>query len=557
MLFSDSTSRINSQDARVHTRQMGEQGRFSREVLGLSVETNMRSAPPTVSPEDLTSTVMDLMTRENVGSVVVVDNDQPVGIITEKDLLQKVVSSGKDPDLTPAKDVMSEPLVTIDASRTIADALETLRRHSIRRLIITREGVLAGLTTERRLLEVAYGHYITKGPQPLQVVEGHELHRIRVVYVSTYPPRECGIASYTRHLVDAITTFCARAVTSPAVIAMNDRGGHYDYEIRVKSQIDANDIQSYEKAAHYINTSDVDVVNLQHEYGIFGGEWGEYVTRLLQKTEKPVVTTLHTVLEKPDSDARIVLQRILELSDSVVVMARAGIGILEQQYGGHSDRIRYVPHGCPNVPLIGTEMTKRSLGLKERVVVSTFGLLSRGKGIEYVIEALPQIVRENSSVLYLIIGETHPEVRKREGESYRQSLLDLVESLGLEKNVRFVNRFLSENELIRYLQATDVYVLPYPNREQISSGTLSYALSTGKAIVTTPFLHAEEVISDGAALECEFKDPNSIAKSVNALLKDDQIQQRFGKAAYEYSRAMIWPNVAMSYVNLFYHALGL
>jgi glycosyltransferase involved in cell wall biosynthesis len=166
-------------------------------------------------------------------------------------------------------------------------------------------------------------------------------------------------------------------------------------------------------------------------------------------------------------------------------------------------------------------------------------------------------VKEHPSILYLIIGETHPEVRKVEGESYRQLLLDLVESLGVEKNVRFVNRFLAENELIRYLQATDVYILPYPNREQISSGTLSYALSTGKAIVTTPFLQAEEVISNGAASECEFKDPGSIAESVNALLRDNQTHQRLGRAAYEYSRAMIWPNVAMSYVNVFYHALGL
>jgi glycosyltransferase involved in cell wall biosynthesis/predicted transcriptional regulator len=536
---------------------MDETGAFSKEVLSLSVETNMRSAPPTVSPTDTTSTIMDLMTKENVGSIVVVDNDQPVGIITEKDVLQKVIRLGKDLDLTLAKDIMSKPLVTIDAERTIGDALETLRRHSIRRLIITREGVLAGLTTERRLLEVAHSQYMMKSPSPLETLEGHELHKIRVAYVSTYPPRECGIAVYTNHLVDAISTFCARAVTSPAVIAMNDRGGLYDYEIRVKSQIDANDIQSYVKAAEYINASDVGVVNLQHEYGIFGGEWGEYVTDLLQRIEKPVVTTLHTVLEKPVPEAKRVLERILEHSEFVVVMAQAGIGILEQLYGGHADRIRYIPHGCPNVPYIGTAMTKRSLGLKERVVLSTFGLLSRGKGIEYVINALPQVVREHSSVLYLIIGETHPEVRKQEGESYRQLLLDLVESLGLEKNVRFVNRFLSENELIRYLQATDVYVLPYPNREQISSGTLSYALSTGKAIVTTPFLQAEEVISNGAALECEFKDPNSIAKSVNTLLKDDQIQQRFGKTAYEYSRAMIWPNVAMSYVNLFYHALGL
>ena len=536
---------------------MGETGAFTKEVLGLSVETNMRSEPPTVSPTDTTSTVVDLMTRENGGSVVVVENDQAVGIITEKDVLQKVIRPGKDLEVTLVKDVMSKPLVTIDAERTIADALEMLHKHNIRRLIITREGVLVGLTTERRLLEVVHGHYMMKGPQPLQIIDGHELHKIRVMYVSTYPPRECGIAAYTKHLVDAVSTFCARAVTSPAVIAINDRGGLYDYEIRVKSQIDANDIQSYEKAAQYINASGVDVVNLQHEYGIFGGECGDYVTDLLQRIEKPVVTTLHTILEKPTPDAKRVLERILEHSDSVVVMAQAGIGLLEQLYGGHADRIRYVPHGCPNVPYIGTAMTKISLGLKERVVLSTFGLLSRGKGIEYVINALPQVVREHPSVLYLIIGETHPEVRKREGESYRQLLLDLVESLGLEKNVRFVNRFLAENELIRYLQATDVYVLPYPSREQISSGTLSYALSTGRAIVTTPFLHAEEVIANGAALECEFKDPNSIAKSVNMLLKDDQIQQRFGRTAYEYSRAMIWPNVAMSYVNVFYHALGL
>ncbi len=536
---------------------MGESGSYLKEVLGLSVETNMRPEPPTVSPLDTTSIVMDLMTRENVGSIVVVENDQPVGIITEKDMLERVIKAGKNPELTLARDVMSKPLVTIDAERTIADALETMHRHNIRKLIVTKEGTLVGLTTERRLLEIAHGHYMMKALGSLETIDGHELHRIRVAYVSTYPPRECGIATYTKHLVDASSTFCARAVTSPAVIAVNDRGGHYDYEIRVKSQIDAVDIESYEKAAQYINASDIDVVNLQHEYGIFGGELGEYVTELLGRIEKPVVTTLHTLLEEPAPDAKTVLEQILEHSDFVVVMAKAGIEILEQHYGSHVDRIRYIPHGCPNVPFIGTGMTKRSLGLKDRVVLSTFGLLSRGKGIEYAIEALPQIVKEHPSILYLIIGETHPEVRKIEGESYRQLLLDMVESLGLEKNVRFVNRFLAENELIRYLQATDIYVLPYPNREQISSGTLSYALSTGRAIITTPFLQAEEVISNGAALKCEFKDPDSIAERVNMLLKDNQIQQRFGRTAYEYSRAMIWPNVAMSYVNVFYHALGL
>ena len=244
-------------------------------VLSLSVETNMRPAPPTVSALDVTSTVMDLMAKENVGSIVVVENSQPVGIVTEKDMLYRVLKAGKNLELTLVKDVMSKPLVTIDAERTIADALEAMHRHNIRRLIVTREGVLVGLTTERRLLEIAHGHYVMKSLGPLETTDDYEVRRIRVAYVSTYPPRECGIATYTKNLVDAISAFCTRVVTPPVVAAINDRGGHYNYEIRVKSQIDVNDIQSYEKVAQDINASDVDVVNLQHEYGIFGGEWGE------------------------------------------------------------------------------------------------------------------------------------------------------------------------------------------------------------------------------------------------------------------------------------------
>jgi len=536
---------------------MGETGSYLKGVLSLSVETNMRPAPPTVSALDVTSTVMDLMAKENVGSIVVVENSQPVGIVTEKDMLYRVLKAGKNLELTLVKDVMSKPLFTIDAERTIADALETMHRHNIRRLIVTKAGVLVGLTTERRLLEIAHGHYVMKSLGPLETTDDYEVHRIRVAYVSTYPPRECGIATYTKNLVDAISAFCTRVVKPPVIAAINDRGGHYNYEIRVKCQIDANDIQSYQKVAQEINASDVDVVNLQHEYGIFGGEWGEYVNEFLQTIEKPVITTLHTVLEEPVPHARKVMEGILEQSDFAIVMAKVGIGILEQLYGSYPDRIRHIPHGCPNVPYLGTTLAKRSLGLKDHVVLSTFGLLSRGKGIEYAIEALPQVLKDRPEILYLIIGETHPEVRKRKGEEYREFLLDLVESLGLEKNVRFVNRFLPENELINYLQASDIYVIPYPNREQISSGTLTYALSTGKAIVTTPFLHAEEAISKGAALECGFKDPDSIAGCVNTLLNDKQIHDRFSRAAYEYSRAMTWPSVAMRYVNVFYHALGL
>ena len=530
---------------------------YFKEILSLSVAANMRHAPPTVSPHEPASTVMDLMTRKNVGFVVVVENNQPVGVVTEKDMLQRALRFGKNLELTPVKDIMSKPPVTIEAEQTVADALELLHRHNIRRLIVTRQDAVVGVTTAKILLEIVQSQYEMKRHEPLETMTDHAARKIRVAYVSTYPPRECGIATYTEHLVEAVSWFCSGAVTSPVVVAVNDRGAHYDYEIRVRAQIDVNDIRSYERVAQYLNASDVDVVNLQHEYGIYGGEWGEYVTEFLHMIQKPVVTTLHTLLEEPVPDARKVLERILEHSDLVIVMAKVGMRILEQLYGRSADRIRYIPHGCPNVPYIGTAMMKKSLGLQNRAVLSTFGLLSRGKGIEYAIQALPEIQREHPEILYLIIGETHPEVRKHEGETYRQFLLDLVESLGVDKNVRFVNRFLTLNELINYLQATDVYVIPYPNREQISSGTLSYAMSTGRAIVTTPFLQAEEAISNRAALECKFKDPDSIAECVTTLLKDRQYRQGFRRTAYEYSRAMIWPNVAMRYVNAFYHTLGL
>jgi len=536
---------------------MSDANSYSKKILGLSVEAGMLPAP-TVSPVDVVSTVINLMIRENADSVVVLENNKPVGIVTERDVLQRVIQTGKNHELTSVIDIMSSnPLVTVEVDRTIGDALELLHRHNIRRVVVTREGTLVGISTERRLLEIVHSHYLLQSILPPKPVDDYDVHRIRIAYVSTYPPRECGIATYTKHLVDATSTFCARVVTSPVVVAINERGALYDYESRVKSQIEANVFDSYEKVARYLNASNVDVVNLQHEYGIYGGEWGEYVTGFLKSIQKPVVTTLHTVLEQPVPEAKHVLGQVLEHSDFVIVMAKVGIEILERSYDSYGDRIRHIPHGCPNVPYMETAMTKQNLGLQDRTVISTFGLLGRGKGIEYAIEALPMVVKERPEVLYLVIGETHPEIRKRQGEEYRQFLLNLVESLGLENNVRFVNRFLDENELINYLHATDVYVVPYPNRDQISSGTLTYALGTGKAIVTTPFLHAEEVISRGAAMKCNFQDSASITESVNLLLNDDRMRERFGRMAYDYSRSMIWPNVAMSYVNVFYHALGL
>ena len=534
---------------------MGALNSYSDALRRLPVASNMKPDPPQSTPESSISNVIEIMMREDIGAVVIVEESRPIGIITEKDILLRVVKAARDFEETLAKDVMTKPVFTIEAEQPISDALEMLRENNIRRLAITETGALVGLTTERRLLEVVNDQYRMNSLSRLTRVLPDESARLKVAYISTFPPRECGIATYTNDLVDAISRLYI--TQSPTIVAINERGGYYNYPSLVGFQIDREEIDSYIEAAEYINRSDIDIVNLQHEYGLFGGAWGEHILTFLERVEKPVVTTLHTVLPEPVPDAHRVLEGILRLSEHVTVMARVGIKILEEVYFTFGDKAQYIPHGCPNVPYVSSVPVKKGLGLEDRVVLSTFGLISRGKGIEYAIRALPPIVKAEPRVLYLVIGETHPEVRKHEGESYRQSLLDLVEDLGIDGNVRFVNRFLEKSELTSFLQATDVYILPYPNKDQISSGTLLYALSTGKAIVSTPFLHAEEVISEGAAMRCEFKDPESISDTVIHLLQFGDVHDKIERRAYQYSREMIWPNVGMRYVNLFYKTLGI
>jgi glycosyltransferase involved in cell wall biosynthesis/CBS domain-containing protein len=515
----------------------------------------MNSTPPVVSPFDSVSKAIDMLVSQNIGAVVTVEDRKPVGIITERDILERVLIPERDLETTLVRDVMSTPLITVESSLSIKDALKQLRENNIRRLVVTEESYLVGLTTERRLLEAAHSSYLMRIREGKNKAIYTSIEKPNVSFLSSFPPRECGIATYTSDLVDSISRL--QVLGPPIITAVNDKGGYYDYPSSVKLQIEREEIDSYKEAAKRINASGIDVVNLQHEFGLFGGVWGEYLIEFLENLNKPVITTLHTVFQEPTHDAGRVMKEIIELSRYVVVMARVGIKILEQLYDTFADKVRYIPHGCPNVPSVRSKTLKESMGLGDRVLLSTFGLISRGKGIEYAIGALPDIVEKEPRVLYLVIGETHPEVRKQEGESYRQSLYELVDELGVEENVRFVNRFLEKNDLIRLLQATDVYVIPYPNREQISSGTLLYALSTGKAIVSTPFLHAEEVISHGAAMSCRFKDPESIAECVNNLIRYDQLRNDYEARAYEYSRDMIWPNVAMKYVNLFYETIGL
>jgi glycosyltransferase involved in cell wall biosynthesis/CBS domain-containing protein len=534
---------------------MGALNLYSDALLRIPVTSNMKPDPPQSTLESSISKVVEIMMREDIGAVVIVEEGRPVGIITEKDVLMRVVKTARDFEETLARDVMTEPVITLDAERPISDALEMLRENNIRRLVVTDAEALIGITTERRLLEVVNEQYRVNSLGRLTHVPSDESDRLKVAYISTFPPRECGIATYTSDLVEAISHLYV--TQSPTIIAINDKGGYYNYPPQVGFQIDREDVDSYVEAAEYVNRSDIDIVSLQHEYGLFGGIWGEHILAFLEGVEKPVVTTLHTVLPEPVPDAHRVLERVLRFSEHVTVMAKVGIGILEQVYLTFGDKAQYIPHGCPNVPFISNIPVKKGLGLEDRIVLSTFGLISRGKGIEYAIRALPQIVKAEPRVLYLVIGETHPEVRKHEGESYRQSLLDLVGDLGMERNVRFVNRFLEKSELISYLQATDVYILPYPNEDQISSGTLLYALSTGKAIVSTPFLHAEEVMSEGAAMRCEFRAPESIADSVINLLQFGNVHDKLERRAYQYSREMIWPNVGMRHINLFYKTLDL
>ncbi|MCK4933904.1 glycosyltransferase family 4 protein [Candidatus Bathyarchaeota archaeon] len=374
------------------------------------------------------------------------------------------------------------------------------------------------------------------------------IDRRKIAYVGTYPPRECGIANYTKDLIDA--TDQLNEFRPSRVIAVNEKGAIYNYDRRVKFQVERDSIDDYVQAARYVNLSKIDLVNLQHEFGLFGGERGEYINLFLEGLQKPVVTTLHTILPNFGSDARAVLESIARHSTSIVAMTSIALELLKN-YNVKHEKINIIPHGCPNVAFAASERFKTSLGLKDRIILSTFGLINRGKGIQHAIRALSSLVKKEPRILYLIIGETHPEVRKVEGERYRKKLIRLVDELQLRKHVRFYNRFLSKRELIRYLQATDIYITPYIHRNQISSGTLVYALGTGKAVISTPYLHAEEALEGGRGLMCKFRDPASIAECIERLIEDPELRRSLERKAYAYSRNFTWPRVAEKHVQLF------
>jgi len=336
----------------------------------------------------------------------------------------------------------------------------------------------------------------------------------------------------------------------PVVIAMESQE-KLDYDGLVGLTVRKDVAQDYSYAAGYIKHSDVEVVSIQHEFGLFGGKGGSHLSYLLKRLDKPAVTTLHTVLDEPSSDYYDSLIDICAASQKVVTMNKRGIKILHDIYGVPRNKIELIPHGIPNLPFGDSSYYKEKLGIGGRETILTFGLLSENKGIEVMLKALPRIVKSHPSILYIILGAIHPEVLRHEGNSYRWRLRKMVRDLQLEENVAFCNRFVEDEELFVFLGAADVYATPYLHKEQLTSGTLAFAMGAGKAIVSTPYRAAEELLAHGRGKLVGFDNSNDMASATLEILRDDESSLRMRMRAYQYSRKMTWPKVTEAYLKVF------
>jgi glycosyltransferase involved in cell wall biosynthesis len=374
----------------------------------------------------------------------------------------------------------------------------------------------------------------------------------RIAFVGNYLPRQCGIATFTTDLCEAFAA--AYNDTSCIALPVNDSEAGYEYPLRVRFELSEKDIRSYRRAADFLNINNVDLVCLQHEYGIYGGRAGSHIIALLQELRMPIVTTLHTILRDPNPDQLRVLKEIASLSDRLVVMSERGVTFLRDIYGVSIDKIDYIPHGIPDVPFVDPSFHKDKFGVEGKIVLLSFGLLSANKGIENVVSALPAILATHPNVVYIILGATHPHVLLNEGETYRLSLQWLAQEKGVEGQVIFYNRFVSLEELIEFIGAADIYITPYLNATQITSGTLAYTLGAGKAVVSTPYWYAEEMLAEERGVLVPFHDPDALAEQVNDLLGNDVKRHAMRKKAYMFGRSMIWPRVAERYRESFERA---
>jgi glycosyltransferase involved in cell wall biosynthesis len=374
----------------------------------------------------------------------------------------------------------------------------------------------------------------------------------RVAFIGNYLPRECGIATFTTDLCTALVAEYGEGRLF--AIPVNDPDSSYVYPEQVRLELEQEEQDSYVRAADFLNFNGNDLVCLQHEYGIYGGAAGSHILTLLRRLKMPLVTTLHTVLRAPDTDQRDVLEEIARLSDRLVVMSELGAELLRDVYAVPREKIDVIPHGVPEMPFMDPNYFKDKFGTEGKSVLLTFGLLSPNKGIENVIRALPAILAKHPNVVYIVSGVTHPHIRRRDGERYREELKTLAQELGVASQLIFNNRFVSAEELVEHVGAADIYITPYRQEAQIVSGTLAIALGAGKAIVSTPYWHAKELLADGRGVIVPFDNPDSIAAAVLQLLENDAERHAMRKRAYLHSRATTWPKTARAYMASFQRA---
>lgn len=396
-------------------------------------------------------------------------------------------------------------------------------------------------------------HELISGPEPSVVARKTEPH-MRIALLGNFLPRLCGIATFTTHVHEALRTRWSDLAID--VYAMVDPGRSYSFPPAVMGTIDQDERQSYGRAAEQINASGADLLWVQHEYGIFGGLAGDHILDLVDAASMPVIVTLHTVLEKPTADQRRVLDRLIGRASRLVVMAQRARTILRQVYAAPADKIAVIEHGVPDRAYVTPSAARQSLGLEDRKTILTFGLLSPAKGIERMIRAMPAILRRCPEALYYIVGATHPHLVAHEGERYRDGLKGLARGLGVERSLRWEDRFLEEEEVLARLAMADVYVTPYGDPGQITSGTLSYAMALGKPIVSTPYMHAIELLHDGRGKLIGFDDQEGLSDAVGSLLEDDAERERLAEIAYRHGRAITWSRLAERAVELYHQVLA-
>jgi glycosyltransferase involved in cell wall biosynthesis len=371
----------------------------------------------------------------------------------------------------------------------------------------------------------------------------------RIAVIGNYLPRQCGIATFTTDLCAALSA--EYGTVRLLALPVNDTEEGYDYPARVRWSLVQDGVKSYEDAAEFLNFNNIDMVCLQHEYGIFGGPAGSHVLHLLRNLKMPVVTTLHTVLREPDPNQLMVMEEIAELSDRLIVMSQLSSQFLQEIFKVSGSKIDMVPHGVPDLPFLDPNFFKDRFGVEGKAVLLTFGLLSPNKGIENVIQALPQILSKHSNVAYIVAGATHPHILRREGDKYRASLQTLAKKMGVESQVIFHDRFVSPEEMAEFIGAADIYITPYRHEAQVVSGTLAYALGAGKAIISTPYWHAIELLDDRRGALVPFQNPGAIAQNTIELFDTPALRHAMRKRAYIFAREMIWKRVAQGYMESF------